>query len=298
MSAVSPTLAARTNSCRLPDQSRPQHSSRTWAGAVPVGVDSAVSASTTVVAPGPGGLSASSSAMVVTVFAPSVPISRMPVAWTVRRSRRGPVPRDRALIHRVDALPPPASTPARKVLASQESYCFTFHVGKCIPLWQGGIMAESNLSSAAAADALTEIHARRAQAIDATLVPFWYWPAVGGLTVVFTAAVESGKPWLVAAGSVAFALGLAAVVGRVALRHPAQVRSSLLGLRGVIAIFGWVLGLVALGLATGFAADSAGLGYPGTAGAAATAAAMTATGPWLMRHLRGVMATRPIGAGR
>ncbi|MEW2445759.1 hypothetical protein [Micromonospora marina] len=159
-------------------------------------------------------------------------------------------------------------------------------------------MTESNFSSAAAADALTEIHTRRVQAINATLVPLWYWPAVGGLTVALTAAVESGRPWLVAAGSVVFALGLAAVVGRVAWRHRAQVRSSLLGLRGVSAIFGWALGLVALGLATGFAAESAGLAYPGTAGAAATAGAMTATGPWLMRHLRGVMAARPIGAGQ
>ncbi|SBT65787.1 hypothetical protein GA0070622_2798 [Micromonospora sediminicola] len=159
-------------------------------------------------------------------------------------------------------------------------------------------MTEPAASHSAAADALVEIRTRRAQAIDATLVPGWYWPAVGGLTVVFTAAVEGGRPWLVAVGSVAFALGLAVVVGRVALRQRVQIRNSLLGVRGLVTILVWVLGLVATGLVVGYAAASTGLGLPATVGAAATAGAMTATGPWLMRHLRTVMATRPLGARR
>ncbi|MGC5021926.1 hypothetical protein [Micromonospora sp. DT47] len=156
-------------------------------------------------------------------------------------------------------------------------------------------MSEPTLSPAAAAEALAEIHSRRDQAVAATLVPDWYWPAVGGLVAAFTAAVESGRPWLVAVGSIAYASGLAAVVARVALRHRAQVRNTLLGVRGAAAIAGYTLCLVALGLITGFAADSAGLDWPATIGAATTAGAMTATGQLLMRYLRGVMTARPIG---
>ncbi|WP_411072518.1 hypothetical protein [Streptomyces sp. cmx-4-25] len=96
-------------------------------------------------------------------------------------------------------------------------------------------------------------------------------------------------------GSLAFALGLATVFGRVAQRHRAQVRSSLPGLPGVVAISGRVLGLVAPGLTTALARASAGLAHPGTTGVAATAGAMTVTGPWMMRHLRTIMTDRPIG---
>ncbi|MGC4814907.1 hypothetical protein ACLQ29_30715 [Micromonospora sp. DT228] len=159
-------------------------------------------------------------------------------------------------------------------------------------------MAEPGITPASATDALAEIRARRDQVVTATLVPHWYWPALGGLIVAFTAAVETRQPWLVAVGSVAYAIGLAAVVGRVAVRHRAQVRTSLIGVHGAITIAGYVLVLVALSLGTGFAAEAAGLAWPATIGAATTAGAMTATGLPLMRYLRRVMTTRPLGGGR
>ncbi|MEU8333153.1 hypothetical protein [Micromonospora sp. NPDC048839] len=159
-------------------------------------------------------------------------------------------------------------------------------------------MTDSGATPASAADALVEIHARRNQVVTATLVPHWYWPAVGGLIVAFTAAVETRRPWVVAVGSVAYVIGLAAAVGRVVLRHRAQVRTSLIGAHGAITIVGYVLILVALGLGTGFAAEAAGLAWPSTIGAITTAGAMTATGPPLMRYLRRVMITRPLGGSR
>ncbi|MFU8874815.1 hypothetical protein [Micromonospora sp. SL4-19] len=159
-------------------------------------------------------------------------------------------------------------------------------------------MSEPAITPAAATDALAEIHARRDQAVAAVLVPGWYWPTLGGLMVAFTAAVETRRPWVVALGSIGYALGLGALVARVALRHRAQVRSSLLGVSGVVAIVGYTLGVTALGLVTGFAAESAGFGWPATLGAAAAAGAMTATGQVLMRYLRTVMTARPIGGSR
>ncbi|MEV6812869.1 hypothetical protein [Micromonospora sp. NPDC051296] len=154
------------------------------------------------------------------------------------------------------------------------------------------------VSPSAAADALAEIRARQAQAVDATLVPNTFWPTVGGLMVAFTAAVETGRPWLLAVGTVAFVVGLTAVVGRVLMRHRAQVRTSLIGVRGGAVIAGHVFVTLALGLGTGYAAESAGFGWPATLGTTVTAVAMTATGPWVMRHLRDMMAGRPIGGGR
>ncbi|KXK63505.1 hypothetical protein AWW66_02910 [Micromonospora rosaria] len=159
-------------------------------------------------------------------------------------------------------------------------------------------MTEPAISPTAAADALTEIRNRRDQAIDATLVPGWYWPAVGGLMVAFTAAVETARPWVVAVGSVGYALGLGALVTRVALRHRAQVRNDLLGVRGGLAIVGYVLTLVALGLGSGFAADAAGLSWPATIGAGATGLTMALSGHRLTGYLRSVMSARPIGGGR
>jgi hypothetical protein len=77
-----------------------------------------------------------------------------------------------------------------------------------------------------------------------------------------------------------------------------SVHGSLLGVRSAAAIVGYALCLVALGLVTGFAAESTGLAWAATLGTAATAGAMTASGQSLMGHLRGVMASRPIGGGR
>ncbi|MFR9777282.1 hypothetical protein ACL02O_14645 [Micromonospora sp. MS34] len=159
-------------------------------------------------------------------------------------------------------------------------------------------MSEPTVSPAAAADALAEIHARRDQAVTASLVPAWYWPSLGGLVVAFTAAAETHRPWVVAVGSIGYAVGLAALISRVVLRHRAQVRHSLLGARGAFGIVGYVLVLVALGLGAGFAAQAAGLRWPATVGAAVTALVMALSGPRLMGYLCGVMTARPIGDGR
>ncbi|MFE9919733.1 hypothetical protein ACFYPG_31715 [Micromonospora sp. NPDC005553] len=159
-------------------------------------------------------------------------------------------------------------------------------------------MTEPGITPAAAANALAEIHARREQAVTAALVPAWFWPAVGGLMVAFTATVESRRPWLVAVGSMAYAIGLTAVVGLLVLRHRAQVHAHIIGVRGVAVIAVYALALVALGVGTGFTAEAAGLSWPATVGTATAGGAMTATGEPLMRYLRRMMTTRPLGGGR
>jgi hypothetical protein len=159
-------------------------------------------------------------------------------------------------------------------------------------------MDNPQIPTTEAARALAEVHARRDQVVRGTLVPDWFWPAVGALMVAFIAAVESGRTSAVAVGTVVYVIGLATVIGRVATRQRAQVRNALLGARGGLAIATLVVLLVGLGLGVGLGLDALGAPYPATIAGAVTAVAMTLTGPLLMRHLHTVMTSRPVAGGR
>ncbi|WP_239117882.1 hypothetical protein [Paractinoplanes ferrugineus] len=145
--------------------------------------------------------------------------------------------------------------------------------------------------------ALAEVRSRRAQVVDANLVPGWFWPAVGGLMLMFVAAVESGRPAVVAAGSVGYALGLAGLILAVLRRARVQVRSQLIGARGGLAIAAFTLVLVAVGVGLGLALAAAGVPWPATIGCVPVAAGLAFGGPVLMSYLRRVMLSRPL-AGR
>ncbi|MEU4237695.1 hypothetical protein [Actinoplanes sp. NPDC026619] len=146
--------------------------------------------------------------------------------------------------------------------------------------------------------ALAEIRARREQVVGANLVPHWFWPAVGVLMLLFVAAVESHRPVVVAAGSVGYALGLAALIVAIARRSRLQVRPALLGARGILAIVAFALVLVAAGVGLGFSLKAAGLGWPATLGCVPVAIGLAAGGPLLMSYLRRVMLSRPLAGER
>jgi hypothetical protein len=59
-----------------------------------------------------------------------------------------------------------------------------------------------------AALALDEIHTRQRQVVESTLIPDWYWSAVGALVIVFSIGMESRRPLLIGAGTTIFVLGL------------------------------------------------------------------------------------------
>src|SRR5687767_5224156 len=101
--------------------------------------------------------------------------------------------------------------------------------------------------------ALAEVRARREQVVSANLVPSWFWRAIGGLILMFIAAVESDRPWLEAAGTIAYVLGLVTVILLVVRHSRVQVRQDLLGVRGGLTIAGFSLVLVGVGLGLGFA---------------------------------------------
>ncbi|MEU8818974.1 hypothetical protein [Actinoplanes sp. NPDC048796] len=146
--------------------------------------------------------------------------------------------------------------------------------------------------------ALAEVRIRRDQVVTSTLVPTWFWPTVGALMLLFVAAVESGVPWLIATGSALYGAGLSAVIGVVAFRSRVQVRNALLGPRGALAIAGFALTLVALGLGLAFTLQALGLPHPATIAAVPVALGMTFGGPRLMAYLRRLMLSRPLAGAR
>jgi hypothetical protein len=141
--------------------------------------------------------------------------------------------------------------------------------------------------------ALAEIQARREQVVGANLVPVWFWSSVGALMLMFVAAVESNRPVLVAVGSVAYALGLGALILAVVRRSRVQVRTRLIGVRGALAIAAFALVLVAAGVGLGFLLEAAGVAWPATIGCLPVAIALAVGGPRLMSYLRRVMMAGP-----
>ena len=146
--------------------------------------------------------------------------------------------------------------------------------------------------------ALAEVHARREQVIGSNLVPGWFWPSIGGLMVLFVGAVESDVAWVVAVGTLIYVLGLGALIVAVVRRARVQVRPELLGTRGGLAIAGFALGLVAVGLALGFGLQALGVPYPATVAVVPVAVALAVGGPRLMAYLRRLMLSRPLGGSR
>ncbi|MFB6396027.1 hypothetical protein [Polymorphospora lycopeni] len=149
-----------------------------------------------------------------------------------------------------------------------------------------------------AARALQEVRHRRDQVVGTKVVPDWFWATLGVLLVAFIGSIESEIPWLVATGSVVYAVGLAALIFALLRRGGPQIRNNLIGARGGLAITGLTLGLVAVGLGVAFGVHALGVPLPGTVGAAAVALAMVIGGPLLMRYLRRVMSSRPVGGLR
>ncbi|BBH70358.1 hypothetical protein ACTI_70430 [Actinoplanes sp. OR16] len=142
--------------------------------------------------------------------------------------------------------------------------------------------------------ALAEIHARRAQVVDTNLVPVWFWRAIAALMIAFIAAVETGVTWIVATGTIAYALGLTALIIAVVRHARVQVRTGLIGVRGGLAIAVFTLTLVAIGIGLGFGLEALGVPFPATLAGIPVALGLALGGPRLMAHLRRVMLARPL----
>jgi hypothetical protein len=135
-----------------------------------------------------------------------------------------------------------------------------------------------------AARALSEIDRRREQVIRRRVFPGWWWWAYAVLMVAFSAAAESGRGvllWLGIALFVVASLLIDVPVRRAARaaapRRGLGARSTLIGLAAL------VVGLVGVGLATGFSLKAAGVPHPGTIAGAVVGVLFAVVGPILVR---------------
>jgi hypothetical protein len=149
-----------------------------------------------------------------------------------------------------------------------------------------------NLGRDDAVQALDEIRTRQRQVVESVQIPDWYWSAVAALVVVFSIGIESRRPVLIGMCTTLFVLGLNATLWIVIRRSRAQVRPVYLGGPGALWIAGFVVVLVAVALAAGFGLAALGFRWPATGGNTVAAIGVALGGPWLMRHLRRVMARR------
>src|SRR5665213_3626853 len=158
----------------------------------------------------------------------------------------------------------------------------------------GAPMSEHRMESSDAASELAEIARRQAGAIQAVLVPRWYWWAVGLLLLPIGIAADSHeRPYapvvVVAAAVIIAALSLWMITGayRGVRIHPAT-----LGSAGPLYIVGFVWLVVGVTLVVAFGLQFEGIPYPGTIGTILAAAMLIVGGPILMSRLRRAMVER------
>jgi len=136
-----------------------------------------------------------------------------------------------------------------------------------------------------AARALSEIDRRREQVIRRKVFPGWWWWAYAVLMIAFSAAVESGRGVLLGIGIAVFVVG--SLLIDVPVRRAARAAAPRRGLgarRTLIGLAAFVVGLLGVGLATGFSLKAARLPHPGTIAGAVVGVLFAVVGPMLVRY--------------
>jgi len=152
-----------------------------------------------------------------------------------------------------------------------------------------------------ATSALAEIARQQDKAIEATLVPAWYWWAVAAGMVAIGAAVDSHSAvvrGVVITVAVVVIAGLTAAMIFGSYRRVRVRSNELLGGRGAVAIVGFVWLIVGLTLGIAFGLRAAGAPLPGTIATVIGGAALVIGGPLLMRALRAIMLGNRAGRAR
>jgi hypothetical protein len=149
-----------------------------------------------------------------------------------------------------------------------------------------------------ASQALDGIRQRQARVIDETMIPTWFYGAVGASNVALAVGVDIDRPVSVVIGAVLFGLGIAGSVGWVAVgtARRAQPHNRLVGPLGILAIVALPALVVGVSVPVAFAADAAGWHYAATAGTLVGFVLMVICGPVLNRLLRRIMLANRTGS--
>jgi hypothetical protein len=152
-------------------------------------------------------------------------------------------------------------------------------------------MSEQRLEAYEAAKELAEIERRRAGVIDATLVPRWYWWAVGLLVIPLGAAADLHERRAAPLVAIVIALVIAALtVWMITGRYRgARIRPATLGSRGPLYIVGYVWLVVGTSLLVALGLQVERMPYPATLATILAAAMLIVGGPILMSSLRNAM---------
>jgi hypothetical protein len=143
-----------------------------------------------------------------------------------------------------------------------------------------------------AAAALAEIGRHQEKAIDAVLVPVWYWWVVAAGMVAIGAAVDTHSAAVLAVVipvAVVVIAGVTAAMIFGAYRRDRVRDRQLLGSRGALAIVGFTWLIVGLTLGIAFGLRATGAHLPATIATVVGGAALVIGGPLLMHALRGIM---------
>jgi FtsH-binding integral membrane protein len=152
-----------------------------------------------------------------------------------------------------------------------------------------------------AASALAEIGRQQEKAIDAVLVPTWYWWVVAAGMVAIGAAADTHSTTVLGVVIPVAVVVIAALTAAMIFGAYRRVRvrsDELLGERGALAIVGFVALIVGLTLGIAFGLRAAGAHLPATIATVIGGTALVIGGPLLMRALRGIMLGNRAGRAR
>ena len=155
--------------------------------------------------------------------------------------------------------------------------------------------AGTGAAGAEAAAELAEIQRRQGQVIKAVLVPVWYWWAMAAGMIAIGAARDSHDLVVLAITIPLAVLIMAVLTARTIpeVRRRVQVHSAAQpGARAAVAIFGLIVLVNAVTIATASSLAPNRVSYPLTIGYAAGAAVLVIAGPLVNRYLRKLMLSK------
>jgi hypothetical protein len=146
------------------------------------------------------------------------------------------------------------------------------------------------LSDAEARVALHDVEQARQRVIDQIDMPKWYWWGLAACWIVLGVLSDVANAWIVAVATIVFGAVHSAVSQRLlAGRRQSsnvKVRRDVAGRHAPLIVFGCLVGLAGVTIATALAAHADGAGHPATMGSVLVAVMILLGGPRVMAAIR------------